>query len=96
MSVRTCTHYRTAFWAYPKSDLPAGYCSWKCFDGRRKTVYLGSQADLPPAPPTEITAVLKLHLEKAHGTSDLTKWFETCQICERLNEALMISQRSMI
>lgn len=102
MSVQVCTYCHHSFWRYQlkgngRDLLPRRYCSWKCFWARRRPTFRGTLVeDLPPADPNDIRDVLRLHLEKAHGTSDLTKWFESCQICERLNEAIVIAQRSMV
>jgi hypothetical protein len=97
MSIRLCIHCRTAYWNYSPSTVPKRYCSMQCWEARRRQFPRAvTVEDLPPAPPTEIQEVLRLHLQKAHGTSDLNSWFDSCSICERLNEALVISQRSMV
>jgi hypothetical protein len=71
-----CGHCRAYYVRYRRAHPPAGYCSVGCFENRRRK-------KIKPPPAGFLLSLMRQHRKDAHGTNDLTQWFN-CPECERI------------
>lgn len=85
MSVSNCRTCAKPFWKYPHLPVPppSGFCSMSCFENRKQRERKPGKS-LSIEPPAAVLVEMREHLTEAHGTADVTAWFEACQRCETL------------
>lgn len=76
MSTPVCPTCKHAYWRY--DGTIRGYCSQVCFQGRKRR-----QKKSRSREEWDRLTAIRLHRKQAHGTTDLTEWFD-CQTCEEL------------
>ena len=95
MAVLRCTHCRRTFWQFPGrakvSFLPNGYCTWPCFEARRKR-----RSRPGPDSPASIRLLIAAHRKIAHDGQPWMIFYDNCAGCERLEEKLLNSLAEVV
>lgn len=85
VSTPHCPTCNRNFWHYRGDFPPRPYCSWACYDARRRKV---------PKPQYEKAAdvleAFRDHRVSAHQCADVTTWFD-CEVCDRFEERYAVS-----
>lgn len=85
MSSPKCGTCHKHYWRFRGDFPPAGYCSVKCHDDRRKRKIKKAYEKA-----SEVLDAYRDHRIQAHQTRDIVTWFD-CDVCERFEERYAVS-----